>query len=1085
MAASCEARRMEEDGHVTPEGTSPDCVEGAVVLPIPTDGCFRCTLCTNEYDRVDAISRHTRDHHSTPVMFKCSKCGRMGGNYRSISIHHGKCNGPRPAVSDAALPFACSACERKFVSKLSMTQHKRHAHPAVRNEERLEKLEASKRLPSNRVWSPDEEKNFVRVAKGLTNLTRQIQRALITEFPGKTKTQILNKWKALRRLRLRQQRANQVTTPAEKVQDQEVPVQKPTSRECGHGKVHELKVSWAYVVKTTHRVINRIELSGPPRKVQDRLTSRRASRRRVEVPHFKERKRRFAEVQRLWDLAPDKLATAILDGENTRVTPDLETAEKHFSSLFQTRNDLCGPLEYAGDSKCTKPLEFTPKEVKRVIKGCRLRGASGPDGLRPVSLKRSLKRGVEHELAALFNLWLKFRKVPAFQCAHRTVLIPKAGAQPKDMSTWRPITVGNLLLRLFCSMLAKRLSCSMPICEIQRGFVPCDGIAENNFLFARLLKDGNTSTPETAIVLLDFARAFDSVGHVHLFAALERLGVCNAYQQVFKYLYGVSTTRLQVGGGFSQPIRFERGVMQGNPASTELFKAALDPLICRLQRSGYGIMLRGASQRLGCLGFADDMIVVAESVQGMTEQLAIVSDFCRGFGLELNVRKCKSVLLRRTRDCVVVDTAAKWKVGEEEIPQVSVESTMKYLGVEFTPLRGPRMFDLEGRLGRMIERIGASGTGLKPDQRVALLCTYAVPRLLHQMTYCPVSGVVLDCLDRMIRKAVKEWVKLPPSATDGVLYAASKDGGLAIPKLSSIVPMAKAKSLKRLAASSFAMVTETLAALSEEERSSIWGACRKRKVRGDWRRAEAMGWEWLPVQGVGVQHFLSSNVSNSWLRKPPGMKASTWCRCLQLRTDTYPTRTALTRGREGLRECRLCRFPHETLRHLLSKCPELKGQHIRRHDRIVELLARQCASHGWRVRKEFRCRLNNGIVLVPDLILHDNGGRAIVIDVAITYESAQPDVFELAYDMKAKKYEVLREYLANEGLGETATFHGFILGCRGAFPKINDQVLDDVGIRNWHFKAMLSRRVLQMSVDMLQRLGDHEGSWENYQDVDN
>ncbi|GBN96431.1 hypothetical protein AVEN_63120-1 [Araneus ventricosus] len=64
----------------------------------------------------------------------------------------------------------------------------------------------------------------------------------------------------------------------------------------------------------------------------------------------------------------------------------------------------------------------------------------------------------------------------------------------------------------------------MPIHEIQRGFVPCDGIAENCLLFARILKNGNTVTDETAIVLLEFARAFDSVGHVHMFAALERLG---------------------------------------------------------------------------------------------------------------------------------------------------------------------------------------------------------------------------------------------------------------------------------------------------------------------------------------------------------------------------------------------------------------------------------------------------------------------------------------------------------------------------------------------------------------------------------
>ncbi|KAF8789731.1 PiggyBac transposable element-derived protein like [Argiope bruennichi] len=273
--------------------------------------------------------------------------------------------------------------------------------------------------------------------------------------------------------------------------------------------------------------------------------------------------------------------------------------------------------------------------------------------------------------------------LPVLTCAYRETKIPNryqnfdmnvraqngphpeggSDATPQDIAKWRPITVDNLLLRVFCSAIAKRLSCSIPINENQRGFAPCDGIRENNVLFARLFIDESVSTPGTAIVLLDFARIFDSVGHVYLFAALERLGVCKAYQRVVPFLCSTSTTRIQVESEFSQPIRFVRDVMQGNAASTELFKAVLGPLICKLQRSGLGVMLRGTFQRLGSLGFADDMIVVAEIIQGMSGQLAIVSDFCDEFELELNVRKCKSLLLQRNRECVVVDTAVKWSTN--------------------------------------------------------------------------------------------------------------------------------------------------------------------------------------------------------------------------------------------------------------------------------------------------------------------------------------------------------------------------------------------------------------------------------------
>ncbi|GIY31486.1 retrovirus-related Pol polyprotein from type-1 retrotransposable element R2 [Caerostris darwini] len=153
------------------------------------------------------------------------------------------------------------------------------------------------------------------------------------------------------------------------------------------------------------------------------------------------------------------------------------------------------------------------------------------------------------------------------------------------------------------------------------------------------------------------------------------------------------------------------------------------------------------------------------------------------------------------------------------------------------------------------------------------------------------------------------------------------------------------------------------------------------------------------------------------------MKASTWIRCLQIRTDTFPTRAALLRGGRS-------RFPQETLIHLLSRCPALHGLIIRRHNRIVDLLVSKSIEMGWRVRKEFRCRLESGVTRVPDLNLHDGRGRAIVVDV-----------FEKAYEEKVLKYEV-RDYLKDERLGETVSIHG----CRGAFPEINNQVLEDIGI---------------------------------------
>ncbi|GIY43160.1 hypothetical protein CDAR_502351 [Caerostris darwini] len=670
---------------VVKEGASPGMDVEYVELEVPISG-WACTQCRMEYSGCRRLMKHLREQHSLSVRFKCSKCGRLGDNYLSATIHHAKCVS-KPESPPLENPYLCPECRTPFVSKRAMTQHRRHRHIQALNSERLQAITTPKALARNRVWAPSEVTRFTEAMQEEISMTKNRLSALTTVFPGKTEMQILNKWKALRRSQLKQQRlASPVQVPLS-VGTEDQPSPNPTSKKCGHKWPVVIGRSWKSVLGSTEKLIENIRRLDPVGTLDHMPKRGKRQGGRATLSHQR-RKRRFAEVQRMWDLVPDKLAELVLDGDGSRALPDKEVAFKHFKNLFETPNDRCVPLGFVRRANdCQPPKPITDEEVLAVIKRCRIKGAAGPDGLRPVGLKRALKRGVERELFALFSLWLKCRRMPARQCEHRTVLIPKNGATPQDMGTWRPITLGNLLLRLFTSILAKRIASEAPFNEIQRGFVPCDGITENIFLFARCLKEGSSQSDATAIVLLDFARAFDSVGHTHIFTALDRLGTCDAYTEVFRYLYAKASTRLQIGGVHTEAIQFKRGVMQGNPASTELFKAAIDPLICSLQKSGDGITLRGAPKKLGCLGFADDMIVLAESIEGMKRQLAIVSDFCMSFGMKLNVRKCKSLLLRRGSECMVVDDTVNWHIGEEIVPQVPVDGVMRYLGVDFTSYR--------------------------------------------------------------------------------------------------------------------------------------------------------------------------------------------------------------------------------------------------------------------------------------------------------------------------------------------------------------------------------------------------------------
>ncbi|GIY26102.1 hypothetical protein CDAR_80521 [Caerostris darwini] len=89
-------------------------------------------------------------------------------------------------------------------------------------------------------------------------------------------------------------------------------------------------------------------------------------------------------------------------------------------------------------------------------------------------------------------------------------------------------------------------------------------------------------------------------------------------------------------------------------------------------------------------------------------------------------------------------------------------------------LQGLRTFGIIFNLASWISRI-REFSGLKPHQRISLLCDYAVPRLRHKLQFTYVSRVF-----RRFRMDGVKGCKLLPLATDGILHAAIREGGLAV-----------------------------------------------------------------------------------------------------------------------------------------------------------------------------------------------------------------------------------------------------------------------------------------------------------------
>ncbi|XP_045104422.1 uncharacterized protein LOC123499955 [Portunus trituberculatus] len=106
--------------------------------------------------------------------------------------------------------------------------------------------------------------------------------------------------------------------------------------------------------------------------------------------------------------------------------------------------------------------------------------------------------------------------------------------------------------------------------------------------------------------------------------------------------------------------------------SPTLFIIYLEELITRIRVSGRGVDIGGS--RLGCLAYADDVVLTADRKEVMEELLKITAQFGKECQLRFSARKCKVIEINDNQD-------NQW-VMRNYIPEVVEKYT--YIGLEIS-----------------------------------------------------------------------------------------------------------------------------------------------------------------------------------------------------------------------------------------------------------------------------------------------------------------------------------------------------------------------------------------------------------------
>jgi len=454
---------------------------------------------------------------------------------------------------------------------------------------------------------------------------------------------------------------------------------------------------------------------------------------------------------------------------HTSCALDPSAAAGHFRGVWS--RDPAAPPPRSSPYVERIAMVVTTQEVAEAIAAAP-NSAAGPDGL-SIRLFKVFRDDLLDLLSGVFTA--------AVQDLHprmklgRCLLFPKGLASSTNPNDYRPITILPAMTRIFLSIVDQKLrkearsNPDIKLTTVQAGFMPRPSTHEQVLLFLTVQAEAKARRGPLYGVLLDIAKAFDSLDHGQLLAIMERIGYGPPYLELVRRI--LTGCQAEIEG---EVINLLRGAPQGSPASPFLAVLFFEDLAREVASyvqthaaEAPALLRHVAGPDIEVLHsvlllFADDTSALGCSVPFLQGLLDVLTTWASQRFIRFNAAKSLALVLSRPRMAPLVPESAFSIQGapidfasEGKLLGIPVRADEPYVRLCGPPDPNEQAIHACMMAIRRVFAFNTTGSARYPLHLVDLptlrqaIMQYALPRVLYPAPVLPVRTSRVDSILRM------------------------------------------------------------------------------------------------------------------------------------------------------------------------------------------------------------------------------------------------------------------------------------------------------------------------------------------------